>query len=463
MSEGDAPPAAGRGGVSRSGADDGVPWGPGSLGWWVADGAVAIGLLVALYGLFQLMVLGTGADQGTAFVLLGIGFPLTTWMFTRVVEVSDRAFIGRVLLAGLLLRVGLGLIIHFRLPIGTFAPDQFTFQDVGWRTLLHLEGRGPRPLQIDGTLEVGYFYWNALLFKLFGFVPLAPKLVNVFLGAWTGLIAYRLGGEVGGKAGARGAAAFTLLMPSLILWSTQNLREAPVTLLNSYLLLGMVRLHVRPRVATLGLVLAALATLGVLRDYMAWMAALALVGSLVLARGQSPVYRVALAGFIVLVWSVAYANLGFGADLIQTANFESIDAQRRALAFGGSAFAPDADLSTPLRGFTFLPMGVLFFLFAPFPWQVGTSALTTMAFPETLLWYGLVAFAAIGGWHLLRRRFARAIPSVLFLMLTVAVYGLIEGNAGTAYRHRSQLIVAVFVFASVGLELIRVRRLRSRG
>ena len=417
-----------------------------------------VGAAVALAGLIQLLGSGVPAEHLASATILVAGVCFTVLLFLRVIEEEDRAFMARAVLAGLLLRVGLTLLVHFRLPVEALAPDQFTFQDVGWRTLLHLEGRGPRPWQIDGTYEVGYFYWNALVFKAFGFTPLAPKLINAFLGAWTGLLAYRLGGEVGGRAGARGAALLTLLMPSMVLWSTQNLREAAVTFLNGALLLSMVRLHVRPRVRTLGLTLLALTLLAFLRDYLAWMAALALVGSLVMASGRGTLSRLVIAGTILILWVAAYRNLGFGADLVQTANFESIDAQRRALAFGGTAFAPEVDISTPVRGLLFLPVGVAFFLLAPFPWQVTSSPLAALAFPETIVWYGLLIWAAVGLVHLIRHRFSRVIPLLVFVAVTVAVYGLVEGNAGTAYRHRSQLVMSILVFAAVGFELKRLRR-----
>jgi len=428
------------------------------LGWRLTDGAAMIAVAVAGAGLVQLLGSGVPAEHLAAATILVGGTCLTLLAFFRVVEEEDRAFMARALAAGLLLRVGVTLLVHFRLPVEALAPDQFTFQDVGWRTLLHLEGRGPRPWQIDGTYEVGYFYWNALVFKAFGFTPVAPKLINAFVGAWTGLLAYRLGGEVGGRAGARGAALLTLLMPSMILWSTQNLREAAVTFLNGGLLLAMVRLHVRPRVRTLVLALMALTLLALLRDYLAWMAALAMVGSLVLASGRGTLSRLAIAGTILILWIAAYRTFGFGADLVQTANFESIDAQRRALAFGGTAFAPQVDISTPIRGLGFLPIGVAFFLLAPFPWQVTSSPLAALAFPETIVWYGLLVLAASGIVHLLKHNFARVVPLLVFVSLTVAVYGLVEGNAGTAYRHRSQLAMSILVFASVGFELKRLRR-----
>ncbi|MEZ4415150.1 MAG: glycosyltransferase family 39 protein [Gemmatimonadota bacterium] len=456
-----APAASGRGGVVHAEARR-PPWAPGAWGWRLADAAVAGGALVALGGLVLLLTRGSPADQGATLAVVSFGALSIAVAFRALVEPDDVPFLLRLVLAGFLLRVGLALALHFSLPVDVFAPDQFTFQDVGWRTLRYLEGEGPPPAQIGGTYEVAWFYWNALLFRLFGFVPLAPKIVNATLGVWAGLAAYRLGGEVGGRAGANAGALLVFLMPSLILWSTQNLREAPITLLNTVFLLLAVRLHVRPRLGVLVGLLCVLGLLAVLRDYMAWMAGLALVGSLPLAARRRPVPRLLTAVAVLALWVGAYRVLGFGTELLETASFEGLDAQRRALAFGGTAFAPGVDISTPARGLAFLPLGLSFFLFAPFPWQATSSPLAAMAFPETVLWYVLFLFAIGGALHVLRRYFERAIPVLTFFVLTASVYGLVEGNAGTAYRHRSQLVIGVLVFAAIGIEVWRQRRLARR-
>jgi hypothetical protein len=42
-------------------------------------------------------------------------------------------------------------------------------------------------------------------------------------------------------------------------------------------------------------------------------------------------------------------------------------------------------------------------------------------------------------------------------MLTLA-YSIFQGNVGTAYRQRSQLLVFYFIFVSVGYVLVKERR-----
>ena len=153
---------------------------------------------------------------------------------------------------------------------------------------------------------------------------------------------------------------------------------------------------------------------------------------------------------------LAYQCRGLGSGWLESANFEAIQAQREALATGGTVFRPEADVSSTLRGLQYLPYGLAFFFLAPFPWQVGTT-LSLMTLPEMLVWYTLLPLVFLGGWHLLKTRFVAAQPLVLFLVLTGAVYALVEGNAGTAYRHRAQLILFMLILAAAGLEVWKGR------
>jgi hypothetical protein len=70
-----------------------------------------------------------------------------------------------------------------------------------------------------------------------------------------------------------------------------------------------------------------------------------------------------------------------------------------------------------------------------------------------LLWYFLMFSVPAGTWYLVRNRFVAVEPILLFLLITVPTYGLVEGNAGTAYRHRSQVIAFFLILAAVGLAL----------
>ncbi len=76
---------------------------------------------------------------------------------------------------------------------------------------------------------------------------------------------------------------------------------------------------------------------------------------------------------------------------------------------------------------------------------------------KTLLWYPLFLLSIVGLRISIRNRLTTALVPVSVLLVVVASYALVEGNFGTAYRHRAQIMPLFFVFSGVGLSWLRVR------
>lgn len=101
------------------------------------------------------------------------------------------------------------------------------------------------------------------------------------------------------------------------------------------------------------------------------------------------------------------------------------------------------------RNLRALPRGLSVMLLEPYPNQVNGNPRLAFALAENLLWWPLLALAAVGavtGWA---RRAALAFPllsggAILFL------YALSEGNFGTAYRHRGEVVWAAGLLAAAG-------------
>ena len=76
---------------------------------------------------------------------------------------------------------------------------------------------------------------------------------------------------------------------------------------------------------------------------------------------------------------------------------------------------------------------------------------------ETFLWYPLFFLAVLGFRISLRDRVTTALFPASVLLVVVTSYALVEGNFGTAYRHRAQIMPLFFVFSGVGLTWVKVR------
>ena len=121
-----------------------------------------------------------------------------------------------------------------------------------------------------------------------------------------------------------------------------------------------------------------------------------------------------------------------------------------------SAFGLGAQTETVGGAIRYLPLGISYLLFSPFQWAID-SPLQLTAMPETLLWYPLFLLAIKGLRISLRGRLTNALIVVAVLVIVVTSYALVEGNFGTAYRHRAQIMPLFFVFSGVGVSWLKDR------
>ena len=265
---------------------------------------------------------------------------------------------------------------------------------------------------------------------------------------------------------ARWAAGLVALFPSLILWSALNLREAPTILLLNLGLYAFVRLARTRAPRDLVIGVACLGGIALSRGYLALLLGIGVPIGLLLSRGRTVGGRVVAAAGLAGAVALSVA-LDIGPELTVSPTLETLEAMRRGLGEGArTAYGAAYDVSHPTGAARFLPVGLAYYLFAPFPWDLG-STLQWVTLPETLLWYALIPFMARGVLVAVRND-PRAYGVLATVMVSIIVpYALVQGNVGTAYRHRAQILPLVFVFVAIGLRdtaasLATRRRERAR-
>ncbi len=131
---------------------------------------------------------------------------------------------------------------------------------------------------------------------------------------------------------------------------------------------------------------------------------------------------------------------------------------------------PDEDLVLKGSGLVAdlraLPGGLAAFLLRPFPGQAGGGLSYDLAGLEEVLYYPLYVLAAVGLVAYRHRRDVIAFP-LLVMVLVGGVAAEAEGNLGSAFRHRDQLLWAAAVLAVLGshhlVSLWRRRRAVTSG
>jgi hypothetical protein len=393
------------------------------------------------------------------FAVLG---GVVLYLGTLSLAPEERAWAFRILLLAMAVRLLLATAFALFPEVRFFHEDADGYEIIGMQLAAGWSGHGP-PLRLEeGMPNLGQFYLCGGLYYLFGAFRAVPSYFNSILGAFTVLVVYRLTRRCFHIAVARRAALLVALMPSIIMWNALALKDTAVTLLVVIALSSCVDLKRRFSAASMLGILLPVIALQPLRFYMVYFVLLAVVGSLFLERGGKVLTGVpkslAIAGGLILLL-VAVGLSGRAQEGTQFFDLQRVNAYRQGMAAtANSAFASDADVSTPGRAIAFLPIGLAVLLFGPFPWQM-TSLRPILAAPETILWWAMVPAAIRGLRYAAKRRFSDTSPIFLFAFTLAPAYALVQGNVGSAFRQRAQIFVLLFMFVALGQYVQRCRQL----
>jgi hypothetical protein len=406
-----------------------------------------------------------GIFLGSIMVQVGPGLPvsiaasfvliLVFYHWLHDIE-GEAELVGKIFLVSAIGRVLLAIFLHnvIRDP-ATLAGDDSGYEFFG-KTLAQAWSEDNEVLKaqlsryMEGReLQNAYVYWNAILFYIFGNqVTLLPKCINAIVGSLTPIYFYRIAWRMSDPATARYSLYISVVAPSMILWSVLNLRDSFAILAITASIYYTICLKDNVQLSNIIKLGISMVAVTALRTYMFVILGLALSLSFVgFRKGRE--LRDLLVGFLVaVVLLYLFRGLGVGEnDALKNASFEQLHQMRNGLASGSSAYAVGADVSSPLKALIFLPIGIVFFLFTPFPWEI-SSFRQLLAFPEVLLFYWLFPSMLKGLRRALKGDFIRWLPVLLPLFLVTVTYSIVEGNVGTAFRHKAQILGLYFILAA---------------
>src|SRR4029453_8291727 len=74
-----------------------------------------------------------------------------------------------------------------------------------------------------------------------------------------------------------------------------------------------------------------------------------------------------------------------------------------------------------------------------------------------IVWWLCFPLLILGIWYSMKHRLLKVSPIFLFTTMLTLAYSVFQGNVGTAYRQRSQLLVFYLIFVAVGAVLLKER------
>jgi hypothetical protein len=75
-----------------------------------------------------------------------------------------------------------------------------------------------------------------------------------------------------------------------------------------------------------------------------------------------------------------------------------------------------------------------------------------------IVWWLSFPLLVLGIWYSIRYRLRQISPILIFTSMLSLAYSVFQGNVGTAYRQRAQLLVFYFIFVAVGFILLREKK-----
>ncbi|MEA2174276.1 MAG: hypothetical protein QOD00_1868 [Blastocatellia bacterium] len=377
-------------------------------------------------------------------------------------------FLLRLFAGGLLVRILVGTLIFITHKQDFFGTDAASYDFYGYLMISIKETDSYYRSVLSSFMgggagsAWGMVYLVAGIYSLVGRNTLATQLVNSIIGAATAPVIFLCAQHIYKNLRvARIAGLFVAFFPSLVLWSAQGLKDGPIVFLLSLSMLATLKLGERFNVKYFIILVGALFGILSLRFYIFYILLAAIAGAFVIGL-RSFTASSFMRQFIVMIGiTLALAYLGvtrYATSQIENFDLQRVQQSRSDLAqSAASGFGKDTDVSTTSGALTAIPVGMIYLLFAPFPWQLA-SLRQSITMPEMLVWWASFPALVLGLWFTIKYYLRQASPILIFSAMLTVAYSVFQGNVGTAYRQRSQLLVFYFIFVAVGYVLLREKR-----
>jgi len=308
----------------------------------------------------------------------------------------------------------------------------------------------------------GMYYVVGFIYFIFGQSILVAQSFCGFIGALTAPMIYFCAEKIfHNQRVAKISALLVALFPSLIIWSSQLLKDGLIIFLLVVTMTMVLQLQKKFSYAAIAFLILSLFGIISLRFYIFYMVAIAVAGSFVIGLSTSFQSIIRNTTAVVII-GLALTYLGVlrkaGTEIETYGSLERVQISRQDVSHSGeSGFGKDLDVSTPAGAIAALPIGFAYLMFAPFPWEVNKLN-QVLVLPEILVWWALIPILISGLWYTLKNRLRNAIPILIFSLMLVISYSIFQGNVGMAYRQRTQIQVFLFIFIAVGWTIIQERR-----
>lgn len=362
-----------------------------------------------------------------------------------------------VLISAFLLRAALALIHAFAFPLPASQADAIGFERIGWELAEGWRAGAPFELITGAHL---YSLIIGLVYYVLDRSPLFIQGLNVLFGTLLVYVVAVISRKLFNSRVALFAAWVSCLFPTLLLHSAITLREVAVVFPFALAILYFIRwLKKSSRVYDLTKSALCLFVSSLFHTGMFFLLGVLLLFWFYRTLGVSVRLRMglfmvnAVAGLLLLGVLAILLTTGrglekVGGEFTRLLDPEYLGARHEIQAQGRGAYLTDLVITSPADLVYAVPLKTVYFLFAPFPWNI-TAPVDVVGMVDGLFYLGLIV-AGVYGLLQVRRRHGKLVfwGLVLILVTGITIFAMGTGNHGTALRHRAKFVFLLIVVAS---------------
>jgi hypothetical protein len=408
---------------------------------------ILFGLIVTLFSL------KINSDFNGFFILLLVSIVI---IFLGAKTNNEKLFF--VILFALVLRLILAI---FQVYIGNLpdsTADAVDFERASWQianNLINFKSTASSLvllfLKSDGTIRyeilISFLYFLALR------APLALAGLNLLFNYLTIFIVYFTALEIfQNKKIALTSAIITAIFPTIVLYSVITLRESLIMCFFSFSFLMLVKFIKKGNFNFF--ILSILSLIGAILFHTGLVTILPLyILCLLFKKTKIPIQKIEkYTIFIILILIIIsiYPFISQKIFIIKTSLSRLPGTLSKYVTVASRGRANYLSNITPKSFFDLIwqtPIRIIYFLFAPFPWQI-TSKIDLIAFFDGLLYFILIISSIFGIKKIWSENTKIGLFSILILLMFLITFGWGVSNYGTAIRHRSKIAWLLIIIAS---------------
>lgn len=413
---------------------------------------IGLGIMVGEIS-FLFMTLSFTILMGLLVILLLV---IIVIRFISLIAFHQNKKIILILLVALILRLGLALFHVYIAPLPDSQADAIGFERAGWNFAQMLQEGLPieSPTSVSGGL---YSAFIGFIYYIFGRSSFLMQIINVFVGVLIVFNIYRIGAFLWGERFGQRAAWISTFFPTLALYAAITFRETFILYFLTLSLYYLLKWHDKGEVKFFIFSSLLILFSGILHS--AFTLVLLIHGYLVLKRwfkecifhGHAKCcIRVTASGLLILVIAggVLMSEVGLKQKFRNISTLDDIRNLQASAARDRAAYLENISLARPIDIIWQLPIRVIYFLFAPFPWMYSSSA-DLIGFADVAFYLVLIIWAWKRRSNWLYGK--KALPLLLMFLVLLAIFAMGTSNYGTAIRHRIKIVPMLIIWATAPL------------